>query len=119
MVRIYFSKRKFESTKRLYDVLNSIPGVGQNLILGIFRKLGIPYHSLISDLSYIQLQQATESVADLCTFEDLTRVQYRILKFHKNIGTYRGLRIRQGLPRNGQRTHSNAKNPRKLRGRLF
>jgi len=119
MFRIYFSKRKFESTRRLYNVLNSIPGVGQNFILGLFRKLGIPYHALISDLNPLELQEATKSVANLCTFEDLTRIQLRILKFHKNIGTYRGLRIRQGLPRNGQRTHSNAKNPRKLRGRLF
>jgi len=119
MYRIYFNKRKFSSHHRLYDVLNLIPGIGNNLILGLFRKLGVSVHVRIKDLDDARAKQATNMVANLCTFEDLTRLRLKILRFHRNVGTYRGIRLRQGLPRNGQRTHSNAKTPRTLRGKLF
>jgi len=119
MFRLYFGKRKFSSKNRLYDVLKSMPGVGKDLILGLFRKLGISVHLKIADIDSPRLHQATDLVSNLCSFEDLKRFRIRILKFHRNVGTYRGIRLRQGLPRNGQRTHSNAKNPRRLRGRLF
>jgi len=119
MIRIYFNKRKFSTKYRLYDVLNSIPGLGKIRILGLFRKLGISTHVCIKDLDDARRQQAINMTAKLCTFEDLKRFRLRLLRFHRNVGTYRGVRLRQGLPRNGQRTHSNAKTPRHLRGTLF
>jgi small subunit ribosomal protein S13 len=93
--------------------------VGQKLILGLFNKLGIPLHTRIKDMNSFQISQATSMLETLSTFEDLIRFRIRLLKLHRSVGTYRGIRLRQGLPRNGQRTHSNAKNPRKLRGRIF
>jgi len=116
MFLVYFSKRKFPSSLRLYDVLNGIPGVGQELILGLFRKLGISIHTRIQELKPPELRKATALVEDLCTFEDLTRIRIQVMKYHLRYGSYRGIRIRQGLPFNGQRTRSNAANARK---RLF
>lgn len=119
MFRVYFGKRKFSSKYRLYDVLKFMPGVGKDLILGLFRRLGISIHVRIRDLDDARIQQATDMVSHLCSFEDLKRYRLKLLKLHLKYGTYRGIRLRQGLPRNGQRTHSNAKNPRKNRGKLF
>jgi len=109
----YFSTRKFKSNLRLYDILNGIPGVGQDLILGLFRNLGISFHSRIDQLNEGQLKMATGVVADLCTFEDIKRIRIRVMQTHLRYGSYRGIRIRQGLPFNGGRTHSNRKNARK------
>jgi len=109
----YFSTRKYPSTASVYKILKAMPGVGQEVILGLFRKLGISIHSRIDELNSGQLKMATCVVENLCTFEDMRRIRIKVMRTHLRYGSYRGIRIRQGLPFNGGRTHSNAKNARK------
>jgi len=68
MFRVYFGKRKFSSKYRLFDVFTSMPGVGNTLVLNLFRKLGISIHARIRQIDGARLQQAADLVSHLCSF---------------------------------------------------
>jgi len=70
-----------------------------------------------SDISASTLRGISHIIAERSTHGELTCYRVKLLKYHRNFGTRRGLRMRQGLPRNGQRTRSNANTPRRFRRR--
>ena len=103
--------------KRTEVSLRYIYGVGPTLALEICRKTGIDPNLRAKDLTESQLSQiATTIGADYVVEGQLRRqVQQHIARL-RDIGSYRGLRHRRGLPVRGQRTRTNArtrKGPRK------
>jgi len=101
-------KKKFRRNISLFLGLKSIPGIGITKLFYCFQRLGISTKTKISKINMSKLKGLSLLISKLCTYEDLKFYRLKLLNFHRKLGTYRGVRMRQGLPRNGQRSHSNA-----------
>jgi small subunit ribosomal protein S13 len=96
--------------------LTYIYGVGRTSAQQICAATGVNPAVKIKDLSDEQLEQLRGEVAKLTTEGDLRREINMNIKRLMDLGCYRGLRHRRGLPVHGQRTKTNArtrKGPRK------
>jgi len=92
-------------------------GIGQKLAKDICQKAGIPPTKLTEELTENEIKKIRELLETEYKVEgDLRREVQMNIKRLMDLGCYRGLRHRKGLPVNGQRTHTNArtrKGPRK------
>lgn len=96
--------------------LTYIFGVGRTTAAKILESVGIAPTTKVRDLSDAQLDQVRAEVAKIPTEGDLRREVSMNIKRLMDLGCYRGLRHRRGLPVHGQRTKTNArtrKGPRK------
>ncbi|MEK6712029.1 MAG: 30S ribosomal protein S13, partial [Nitrospinota bacterium] len=103
--------------KNIEIALTYIFGIGRSAALKIAEGAKIAIHTKVKDLTEQQVQALREIVERQHAVEgDLrSRVSMNIKRL-MDIGCYRGLRHRRGLPVRGQRTHTNArtrKGPRK------
>ena len=103
--------------KRVVIALQYIHGIGQHYAKEIIEKVGISPERRVSELTDAEILQIREAIDRDYTVEgDLRRETATNIKRLMDLGCYRGLRHRRGLPVNGQRTHTNArtrKGPRK------
>jgi small subunit ribosomal protein S13 len=96
--------------------LTAIYGVGRSRARAICTSAGIQHTSKIKDLSDSDMEKLREHVAKFAIEGDLRREVSMNIKRLMDLGTWRGLRHRRGLPVRGQRTRTNArtrKGPRK------
>ncbi|EDZ3784890.1 30S ribosomal protein S13 [Salmonella enterica] len=96
--------------------LTSIYGVGKTRSKAILAAAGIAENVKISELSEEQIDTLRDEVAKFVVEGDLRREISMSIKRLMDLGCYRGLRHRRGLPVRGQRTKTNArtrKGPRK------
>jgi small subunit ribosomal protein S13 len=96
--------------KRVEIGLTSIYGVGRSRSNEVLKKTGIPPDTYVKDLTddeVIKLRDAVDN--DLVVEGDLRRERSQDVKRLTEIGTYRGMRHRRGLPVRGQRTKTNAR----------
>jgi small subunit ribosomal protein S13 len=96
--------------------LTYIYGIGRTTAKSILAKAGIGESVKIGDLSEEQLDHLRGEVSKLTVEGDLRREVSMSIKRLLDLGCYRGLRHRKGLPVRGQRTKTNArtrKGPRK------
>ena len=96
--------------------LTAIYGVGRSRARLICAAAGIKNTTKIKDLSDMDMDKLREQVAKVTTEGDLRREVSMNIKRLMDLGTWRGLRHRRGLPVRGQRTRTNArtrKGPRK------
>ena len=96
--------------------LTAIYGVGRSRARAICTAAGIQHTSKIKDLSDRDIEKLREHVAKFAIEGDLRREVSMNIKRLMDLGTWRGLRHRRGLPVRGQRTRTNArtrKGPRK------
>jgi small subunit ribosomal protein S13 len=96
--------------------LTSIFGIGRPTAQKICEQVGIPYSKKIKDLSDGDLEKIREEIGRITIEGDLRREISINIKRLMDLGCYRGLRHRRGLPLRGQRTRTNArtrKGPRK------
>ena len=96
--------------------LTAIYGVGRSRARAICASAGIVHTSKIKDLSDTDMEKLREQVAKFAIEGDLRREVSMNIKRLMDLGTWRGLRHRRGLPVRGQRTRTNArtrKGPRK------
>ena len=99
--------------KRVEIGLTSIYGVGRSRSNEVLKKTGIEPNTYVKDLTddeIIKLRDAIDN--DLVVEGDLRRERSQDVKRLTEIGTYRGLRHRRGLPVRGQRTKTNARQRR-------
>ena len=73
------------------------------------QKAGVDPNTYVKDLTEDEVRKIRERVDDLLVEGDLRREQSQNIKRLMEIGAYRGLRHRRGLPVNGQRTKTNAR----------
>lgn len=103
--------------KQIAYALPYLYGVGQKLAREICAKTGIPATKRTEELTEAEIKKIRELLESECKVEgDLRREVQMNIKRLMDLGCYRGLRHRKGLPVNGQRTHTNArtrKGPRK------
>lgn len=96
--------------------LTYIFGIGRTTSAKILAAVGIEPTTKIKDLSDSQLDAIRAEVAKIPTEGDLRREVSMNIKRLMDLGCYRGMRHRRGLPVRGQRTKTNArtrKGPRK------
>ena len=96
--------------------LTSIYGIGRTTAQKICSAAGIPFDKKIKELTDGDLEKIREEVGKLTIEGDLRRELSMNIKRLMDLGCYRGLRHRRGLPVRGQRTKTNArtrKGPRK------
>jgi len=103
--------------KHVAFALPYIYGVGKANAKVICKKAGVPLDKKVEELSDNEVKAIREVLeADYKVEGDLRREVQMNIKRLMDLGSYRGLRHRKGLPVNGQRTHTNArtrKGPRK------
>lgn len=102
--------------KHTVIALTAIFGIGKTRSKAICADTGIAENVKISELSEEQIESLREAVGKFVVEGDLRREVSMSIKRLMDLGCYRGLRHRRGLPVRGQRTKTNArtrKGPRK------
>ena len=98
------------TNKRVLIGLQYIHGIGSAKAREIVTKVGIPNERRVSQLTDQEVLQIREVIdRDYLVEGDLRRETAMNIKRLMDLGAYRGLRHRRGLPVRGQRTHTNAR----------
>ena len=98
------------TNKRVVIALQYIHGIGARNATEICAKVNIPAERRVSQLSDAEVLQIREAIdRDFSVEGDLRRDTAMNIKRLMDLGCYRGLRHRRGLPVRGQRTHTNAR----------
>ena len=103
--------------KRAEVGLTYVYGIGQSTAQELLDKVGIDRDTPIKDLTEDEVIKLRDAVDELDVEGDLRRERSQNVKRLMEIGSYRGLRHRRGLPVRGQRTKTNArgrKGPRRM-----
>ncbi len=96
--------------KRVIIALTYIHGIGPAKAKEICAKVGIPAERRVSQMTDAEVVRVREVIDQDYTVEgDLRREVAMNIKRLMDLGCYRGLRHRKGLPVRGQRTHTNAR----------
>jgi small subunit ribosomal protein S13 len=98
------------TNKRVVIALQYIHGIGQKKAQEICQKVNIDAPRRVNELTDAEVIQIREVIDhDYMVEGDLRREVAMNIKRLMDLGTYRGLRHRRGLPVRGQRTHTNAR----------
>jgi small subunit ribosomal protein S13 len=98
------------TNKRVLIALQYIHGIGPAKAREIVTKVNIPDTRRVNELSDSEVLQIREAIdRDYLVEGDLRREVAMNIKRLMDLGCYRGLRHRRGLPVRGQRTHTNAR----------
>ncbi len=98
------------TNKRVVIALQYIHGIGAKKAEEIVEKVGIPAERRVNQLTDQEVLQIRETIdRDYLVEGDLRREVAMNIKRLMDLGCYRGLRHRRGLPVRGQRTHTNAR----------
>jgi small subunit ribosomal protein S13 len=95
--------------KHTWVALTSIFGIGRTRALQICEAAGVKPETRIRDLSEPEVEAIRAQVSSISVEGDLRREVSMNLKRLMDLGCYRGLRHRRGLPVRGQRTKTNAR----------
>ena len=98
------------TNKRVHVALQYIHGIGLTKALDICAKVGLPEERRVNELTDAEVTMIRETIDREHMVEgDLRRDVAMNIKRLMDLGCYRGLRHRRGLPVHGQRTHTNAR----------
>ncbi|MTH97368.1 30S ribosomal protein S13 [Roseibium sp. RKSG952] len=98
------------TNKRVVIALQYIHGIGPKFAQEIIEKVSIASERRVNQLSDAEVLQIRETIdRDYLVEGDLRRETAMNIKRLMDLGCYRGLRHRRGLPVRGQRTHTNAR----------
>lgn len=103
--------------KRIVVGLTYVYGIGDSTAAEILEEVGVSPDTQVKDLTEDEAVKLREAVESREVEGDLRRERSQNIKRLQEIGSYRGIRHRRGLPVRGQRTKTNArgrKGPRKL-----
>jgi len=98
------------TNKRVIIALQYIHGIGPKVAADIMTKTGLGEERRVNDLTDAEVLQIREVIdSDYLVEGDLRRETSMNIKRLMDLGCYRGLRHRRGLPVRGQRTSTNAR----------
>ena len=95
--------------KRSEVGLTYIYGIGPSLARQVLDQTGVDRNTYVKDLTEDEIRKLRDAVDNLTVEGDLRRERSQNIKRLMEIGCYRGLRHRRGLPVDGQRTKTNAR----------
>jgi small subunit ribosomal protein S13 len=107
--------------KHVWVGLTSIYGIGRSRALAACEAAGVKSDTRVKDLTEPEVAGLRSAIARLPVEGDLRREVSMNIKRLMDLGCYRGIRHRKGLPMHGQRTRTNArtrKGPRKAAVKL-
>lgn len=96
--------------------LTAIYGIGRSRARLICSAANVPFEKKVKDLNDAELERLRDEIGKFAVEGDLRREVSMSIKRLMDLGAYRGVRHRRGLPARGQRTRTNArtrKGPRK------
>jgi small subunit ribosomal protein S13 len=105
------------TNKRIEVGLTYIFGIGRSTANEILKKVGVDPDTAVKDLTEDEVIKLREEIESHEVEGDLRRERSQNVKRLQEIGSYRGMRHRRGLPVRGQRTKTNArgrKGPRRM-----
>ena len=98
------------TAKRVEIALTYIFGIGRTKAKEICSRVGVPFERRVSEMTEDEVMRVREVIDQEYQVEgDLRRERAMNVKRLMDLGCYRGLRHRRGLPVRGQRTHTNAR----------
>ena len=98
------------TAKRVVIAIQYIHGIGPKFAAEIMEKVKIPADRRVNQLTDAEVLAIRETIdRDYQVEGDLRREVSMNIKRLQDLGSYRGLRHRKGLPVRGQRTHTNAR----------
>jgi small subunit ribosomal protein S13 len=104
--------------KQVWVGLTYIHGIGEALARSVLATAGVEQSTRVKDLTEDEARKIRKVIQDECRVEgDLRKEVVQNIRRLMEIGCYRGVRHRRGLPARGQRTHTNArtrKGPRRM-----
>ena len=103
--------------KRIEIGLTYVHGVGRSTSNELLKQAGVDPNTYVKDLTEEETVKLRDAVEEREVEGDLRRERSQNVKRLSEIGAYRGLRHRRGLPVHGQRTKTNArsrKGPRRM-----
>lgn len=89
--------------------LTAIYGIGSPRAREILEAVGVEKTKKVKDLTDAELERIRDAISKLTVEGDLRREIQLSIKRLIDLGTYRGMRHRRGLPVRGQRTRTNAR----------
>ena len=95
--------------KHIWISLTSIYGIGRTSAYKICEDAGVKSDTKVRDLSESEVENLRTSVGKFTVEGDLRRDVSMNIKRLMDLGCYRGIRHRRGLPLRGQRTKTNAR----------
>ena len=95
--------------KHVVIALTSIYGIGKTRAQQICAVAGVAPETLVKDLAEPEVADIRNAVAKFVVEGDLRREKSMNIKRLMDLGCYRGIRHRRGLPLRGQRTRTNAR----------
>ena len=95
--------------KHTWVALTSIYGIGKTRAYAICNATGISLDVKVRDLSEAEVEELRNEVGKYTVEGDLRRDVSMSIKRLMDLGCYRGIRHRRGLPLRGQRTKTNAR----------
>lgn len=114
---VYLFESELPEKKSIFFAMTQIFGIGKSQAFFICKKLGFSKNLKVKSLSKEQTQKLVSFIenSNLVLVGDLKKFKLLKLKKLLSIKSYKGLRLKQGLPVRGQRTHTNARTSRKRR----
>ena len=113
---VYLFDSELPENKSIVFAITKIVGIGKLNSIMLCKHLGFSPNLKFKDMSKEQIAKLItliESSNNLVLTEELKKLKSQNIKNLFSIKSYRGLRLRQGLPVRGQRTHTNARTARK------
>jgi len=107
------------ANKHTVIALTHIYGVGNSRAKKICDAAGVPPDTKVRDLTEPEVEKLRGEVARIIVEGDLRRETSMNIKRLMDLGCYRGIRHRRGLPLRGQRTRTNARTRSWMRLRIF
>jgi small subunit ribosomal protein S13 len=95
--------------KHVVIALTSIYGIGRSTSIGLCKAVNVSPATKVSALSEAQVEALRVEISRMTVEGDLRRMVTINIKRLMDLGCYRGLRHRRGLPLRGQRTKTNAR----------
>ncbi len=95
--------------KHVVIALTDIYGIGRTRSIQICAAANVPQSTKVKDLTEPEIEALRTTVAAFTVEGDLRREVSMNIKRLMDLGTYRGIRHRRGLPLRGQRTRTNAR----------
>jgi small subunit ribosomal protein S13 len=95
--------------KRTEVGLTYIFGIGPSLAKRVTQETGVDPNTYVKDLTEDEIRKLRDVIDNMTVEGDLRRERSQNVKRLMEIGAYRGLRHRRGLPVDGQRTKTNAR----------
>ena len=98
--------------KRVDIGLTYIFGIGRSNVVKVFESTNVDPAKRVKDLTEEEVNKLQKEIEKIKVEGDLSQEVEQNIKRLEEIGSYRGLRHRRGLPARGQRTRSNARTKR-------